>query len=89
MLRFGDQRLLKGTWPIIGLLPNWNPAEWPMVDHVRRDPLGLLKPLLVRYDDNDPEKIVSFEKLEHDLDLPTEGFAGSGYVENVLSSLLK
>jgi len=37
-LRSGDLGLLKGLWPVVGKLPDWNPAEW--ADAVRRDPTG-------------------------------------------------
>jgi len=55
-LRFGDLGLLKGLWPVVGKLPGWNPAKWPMPNAVRRDPLGKTKPILIRYDDNDPSR---------------------------------
>lgn len=87
-LRFGDLGLVKGLWPIMGKLPEWNPAEWPMPSAVRRDLLGNAKPVLVRYDDNDPSKILSEEALEDDNELPTDGLAGYGFVEAKLTKLL-
>jgi hypothetical protein len=87
-LRFGDLGLVKGLWPVVGRLPDWNPAQWPMPNAVRRDLLGKAKPILVRYDDNDPSKILSEEALENDIDLPAEGLAGYGFVEAKLSKLL-
>ncbi|MBR1154211.1 hypothetical protein JQ575_26770 [Bradyrhizobium sp. JYMT SZCCT0428] len=87
-LRFGDLGLLKGLWPVIGKLPDWNPAKWPMSSAVRRDPLGIRRPVLVRYDDNDPSKVLSEEILENDNDLPSDGLAGYGFVEAKLSKML-
>ena len=87
-LRFGDLGLIKGLWPVIGALPEWNPAEWPMPNAVRRDLLGRAKPILVRYDDNDPSKIVGEEAIENDTDLPADGLAGHGFVEAKLTKLL-
>lgn len=87
-LRFGDLGLLKGLWPVVGKLPGWNPAKWPMPNAVRRDPLGKTKPILIRYDDNDPSKILSEEVLESDNDLPSDGLAGYGFVEAKLSKIL-
>lgn len=87
-LRFGDLGLVKGLWPVVGRLPDWNPAQWPVPNAVRRDLLGKAKPILVRYDDNDPSKILSEEALEHDIDLPAEGLAGYGFVEAKLTKLL-
>jgi hypothetical protein len=87
-LRFGDLGLVKGLWPVVGKLPEWNPAEWPMPNAVRRDLLGKAKPILVRYDDHDPSKIVSEEALENDIGLPADGLAGYGFVEAKLTKLL-
>jgi hypothetical protein len=86
--RFGDLGLFKGVWPIVGKLPDWNPAEWPMIVAVRRDPLGKRKPVLITYDDSDPSKILSEEKLENDNDLPADGLAGYGFIEAKLTKLL-
>ena len=87
-LRFGDLGLHNGLWPVIGRLPDWNPAKWPMSNAVRRDPFGIRKPILVRYDDNDPSKVLSEEILENDIDLPNDGLAGYGYVETKLRKML-
>ena len=87
-LRFGDLGLLKGLWPIVGKLHEWNPAEWPMPNAIRRDPLGKLKPVLVRYDENDPSKRLGEQVLENDIDLPTDGLAGYGFIEAKLTKLL-
>jgi len=87
-LRFSDLGLLNGLWPVIGKLPDWNPAKWPMSNAVRRDPLGIRRPVLVRYDDNDPSKILSEEILENDIDLPSDGLAGYAFVETKLSKML-
>jgi Immunity protein 26 len=38
-IRFGDLGLINGAWPILGRIPNWNRAKWPMPEFVRRDPL--------------------------------------------------
>lgn len=59
-----------------------------MPDAVRRDPLGKLAPVLVRYDENDPSKRVSEERLKNDVDLPADGLAGYAFVEARLAKLL-
>lgn len=87
-LRFGDLGLFKGLWPVVGKLPSWDPVKWPMPNAVRRDPLGRTKPILIRYDDNDPSKILSQEVLENDNNLPADGLAGYAFVEARLSKLL-
>jgi Immunity protein 26 len=86
---FGDLGLIRGYWPIINNVPDWSKAEWPVMDTVRRDPLGRLKPVLVRYADDDPSKVIGEQVLENDLDLPNDGLAGYGYVEAVLSKKLQ
>jgi hypothetical protein len=88
VLRFGDLGLFKGLWPVVDQLPDWNPDEWPMSDAVRRDPLGKMKPVLVKYDDSDPSRILSEETLENDNGLPADGLAGYGFVEAKLIKLL-
>ena len=87
-LRFGDLALAKGVWPVIGKLPDWDPAKWPMPDAVRRDPLGRAKPILIRYDNNDPSRVVREEALDNDNGLPADGLAGYGFVEAKLSKIL-
>ena len=87
-LLFGDLGLIKKEWPIIGQIPNWDRTKWPMIETVRRDTLGRLKPVLVRYADDDPSKVVAEQVLENDRDLPTAGLAGYGFVEAVLSKKL-
>jgi Immunity protein 26 len=84
-LLFGDLGLIKNEWPIIGNIPNWDPTKWPMIETIRRDALGQLRPVLVRYADDDPSKVIAEEVLENDRDLPTTGLAGYGFVEAVLS----
>ena len=87
-LRFGDLGLFRGLWPLVGKLPDWNPDEWPISNAVRRDPLGKIKPVLVKYDESDPSRILCEETLENDNGLPTDGLAGYAFVEAKLSKLL-
>lgn len=35
--QFGDLGLVKGTWPILGTLPSWDPELWPFPPLVRVD----------------------------------------------------
>jgi hypothetical protein len=87
-LFFGDLGLVKGLWPIVGQVYDWDRARWPLRDVVRRDPLGKLTPMLVRYDDSDPGKVLSETPIAIDNDLLDDGLAGHGYVEARLSKLL-
>jgi hypothetical protein len=85
---FGDLGLINGKWPIIGRVPDWDRSEWPMPDFVRRDPLGILKPVLVRYCDTDPMRIEAEYPIDDDAGLPTDSASGYGAVEIKLTTLL-
>jgi hypothetical protein len=87
-VRFGDLGLINGEWQVLGNVPKWNRAEWPMPDFVRRDPLGVLKPRLVRYSDDDPNRIEAEQVIDDDAGLPTDSASGYGAVEIKLTKLL-
>jgi hypothetical protein len=87
-IMFGDLGLINGEWPILGTLPNWNRSEWPMPDFVRRDPLGRLRPILVRYSDIDPMRIEEEYPIDDDSGLETDVLSGYGAVEIKLTKLL-
>jgi hypothetical protein len=83
----GDLGLMKGEWPIIGSLPNWQRSMWGMPDFVRRDPLGK-RAWRVRRSDSDPSEIESEEPVEFDTNLPAYSASGYGAVELKLTKLL-
>ncbi|MGH8189839.1 MAG: Imm26 family immunity protein, partial [Rhodanobacteraceae bacterium] len=87
-IRFGDLGLINGEWPICGQVPNWNRDDWPMPDFVRRDPLGCLKPKLVRYADDDPMRIEVEYPIDDDSGMLEDVSAGYGAVEIRLSKVL-
>ena len=87
-LMFGDLGLINGEWPVVGAVPNWNRAEWPMPDFVRRDPLGRMKPVLVRHCDTDPLCIEVEYPIDDDTGLETDALSGYGAVEIRLTKLL-
>lgn len=87
-IRFGDLGLIEKIWPIVGRIEKWDRTDWPMMDAIKRDVLGIPKPVLVRYDDDDPSRVVAQAVLDKDLPLPTDGLAGYGFVEAVLSKKL-
>ncbi len=87
-IRFGDLGLINGEWPIVGEIRNWNRSEWPMPDFVRRDPLGRLKPILVRYADDDPNRIETEYAIDDDSGMLPDSSAGYGAVEIKLTKLL-
>src|SRR5262245_62731168 len=64
-IRVGDLRLITGQWKVIGTVPNWHRAEWPMPNFVRRDPISG-KAWLIRYSDVDPVHSVSEPLTNYD-----------------------
>jgi hypothetical protein len=85
---FGDLGLINGKWPVAGIIPDWDRSQWPMPDFVRRDPLGRLRPVLVRYCDNDPMRIEAEYPIDDDSGLPSDSAYGYGAVEIELTKLL-
>jgi hypothetical protein len=86
-IRFGDLGLINGSWPVLGKIPNWNRAEWPMPEFVRRDPLSN-KAWLVRRSDTDPGKIVFERPTDFDSHLQNDSLSGYGAVEIRLTKLI-
>lgn len=86
---FGDLGLINGEWPILGTVPNWDRSKWPMPNFVRRDPLGRLKPTLVRHSDTDPMRVEAEYIIDDDSGLETDSLSGYGAVEIKLTKLLR
>jgi hypothetical protein len=87
-VRFGDLGLINGEWSVIGRVPDWDRSQWRMPDFVRQDPLGRLRPVLVRYCDTDPRHIEAEYPINNDSNLPTDSGYGYGAVEIELTKLL-
>jgi hypothetical protein len=81
--------LIKGQWKVIGNVPNWHRAEWPMPNFVRRDPISA-KAWLIRYSDVDPVQSVSEPLKNYDDfgDLASDGLYGAEAAERWISKLL-
>jgi len=88
-LRFGDLGLINGEWPIRNGISNWNRAEWPMPDFVRRDPLGRRKPVIVRYSDTDPSRVDCEFCAVDDKNLAGDFMSGYGAIEIKLTKILE
>ncbi|WP_084303016.1 immunity 26/phosphotriesterase HocA family protein [Bradyrhizobium sp. WSM2254] len=88
-LRFGDLGLIEGRWTVIGKVPLWRRADWPIPDFVRRDPISK-RAWLVRYTDSDPISSVSEPLLGYDdlQGLDGDGLFGAGAAEIRISKLL-
>jgi len=57
-------------------------------DFVRKDPLGKRKPVLVRYTDEDPNRMQTEYPITDDSGLRTDAMPGYGAVEIRLTNLL-
>ena len=88
-IRFGHLGLINGKWQVRGTLPTWDRDHWPMPDFVRRDPLGILKPRLVRHSNVDPLVIEAEYVIDNDMELEVDSLYGAGAVEIKLTKLLK
>jgi hypothetical protein len=90
MLRImvGDLGLLRGAWPVKGRVARWDRSQWRMPDFARRDPLGRLQPVLVRYADTDPQRVEAEHTVDDDAGLPPDQLFGYGAVEITLTRLL-
>lgn len=88
--RFGDLALLRGTWPLLGKLPDWERAAWPTPTFGRFEELTN-RSFKVVYDDADPSKLVREEIVDrYDLAaLAKDGLLGAGAVEMMLTGLLR
>jgi hypothetical protein len=88
-VRFGDLGLIRGEWPVLGVLPSWSRSEWPMLQFVRRDPLGKMKPRLVEYSDEDPSRRLTERVVEDDAGLQPDSLSGYGAVSTIPDNLLQ
>jgi hypothetical protein len=86
---FSDMGLLRQEWPLIGQAGQWARAKWPMPRFVREDPISRKPRWLVRYSDDDPlMEIDVVPAVTLTAGLPSDGVAGHGFIEGVLSDLL-
>ena len=60
-----------------------------MLQFVRRDPLGKIKPRLVEYSDEDPSRRLTERVVEDDAGLQPDSLSGYGAVSTILDNLLQ
>ena len=86
--RFGDLGLLNATWPVLGRLPRWSRAEWPMPSFIREQLVSGIT-FKVVYADDDPARVVSeAETSDTAADHPKDGLLGAQAVALILSKTL-
>jgi hypothetical protein len=85
-LLFSDFGLRLGEWKVLGMLPDWDRAQWPMPDFMNRTDGYLIR---VKYDPDDPEVEISRKRAtEDDPTLENDGLSGYGAVEIHLTQRL-
>ncbi|MBA5637839.1 hypothetical protein H3H37_12325 [Duganella sp. LX20W] len=89
VLRVGDMALASGRWPVLGQMPNWNPAQWPMPAYLRRAD-ALRRAWRVTYSDQDPSRSEREESVPYDTQgMEADSLYGYGSTELLLSRLLE
>ncbi len=88
--KFGHLGITQGRWPILGRLDDWDRAAWRMPVLVRYEELTG-RSFKVFYEDDDPNMLVREEQVAPGAKEqgPSGGLMGAGYVENVLTGLLR
>ena len=86
--RFGDLALFKSEWPVLGQLPGWDRAHWPLPPFQRVESLrGTAQ--LITYADHDPAQEIRAERLAQPReDVEPDGLLGAGAVELALTRRL-
>jgi hypothetical protein len=71
-------------------MDGWDPGDWPMPVFVRYEQLTG-RSLHVFYDNDDPTRLIREVRIPPGVEEqgPSEGMAGAGYVEIVLTNLLR
>lgn len=87
--RFGDLRLVRGDWPILGRFDIWNRRAWRMTKFQRRDVLNN-QMSFVEYDDDDPSREIGIAHAHWatPAEFPADSLFGAGAVEIQLTKLL-
>lgn len=89
VIKVGDLGFHKGEWKVIGELPDWKRSVWIIPDFVRREPVSD-RCWLVKYADDNPNLILSEERVSEDAvkNLETDGLFGYKSAEKILSKIL-
>lgn len=84
---FGDLSILRGEWPVVGAISDWNRERWPMPEFIRKDDISR-KAWKVKYSEDDLSTIVSEQPEAFDSPLERDAVYGAGAVELLLTKLL-
>jgi|SRR6185312_9082208 len=86
--RFSAMGLISGEWKVIGQIQKWNRSLWPLPDFVRYDPLGIIKPRLIRYLEDDLATSEDLGVATKPDNLLRDSLFSSGAVEITLAKIL-
>ena len=86
--RFSAMGLVSGEWKVIGQIQKWNRSLWPLPDFVRYDPLGIIKPRLIRYSEDDLATSEDLGVAAKPDNLLRDSLFSSGAVEITLAKTL-
>lgn len=87
--KFGDLGIIKGTWNLIGSIPNWNRSDWPMPAFFRKSILIGIPDFVSRYSENNPSELISHVPGEFEPGMAEDCSCGFGAIEIILTNLLK
>jgi hypothetical protein len=86
---FGDLFLMKGRWPVVSRIKDWNRSDWPMPKFVRREELSK-RAFLVTYCEDDPTIVVSEERCDFNISgFEIDSVWGAGFAEAVLAKVIR
>lgn len=88
-LIFGELDLLNHEWPVLGALPDWNRAKWPLPGFAYKDVISG-QPYIRTYDEDSLRFVSERRVREEDLvGLPPDGLYGAGAVASRISRLIQ
>lgn len=89
VIMVGGIGLIDGSWPVIGDSPCWEHERWPIPAFIRRDDLSRTAWRVI-YSDNDPNTVVSEQRISYDTaGLEPNSLHGHKAAEVYLTQILK
>jgi hypothetical protein len=87
VVKFGDLSLMTGEWPVVGRVPDWDRADWPIPKFIRRDDVTK-RAWLISYADDNPGQEIAEERCDFEASgYERASLLGAGLVEILMSRL--
>lgn len=86
VIKFGDLFLLKGKWPVISHIPNWNREVWPIPNFVRRESISK-RAFLITFSEENLSQPALEEPCHFDTNLETDSVWGAEFTELALNKV--